>query len=427
MMPFNPSFRRLVLRNIPQLTAEDLDQHENLIAVRHHEIQEVNIVPDPDEPDIDVVPPSHNYCSVTTGSSKTKTFMIKNVGTTILEVSKTTLTGENKDQFQIDSGAAPFSVEPAADPHELVVSFKPASEGFKNAVLEIKSNDPAPGEANLKVPLTGIGVQEQVPDIAGEPELLDYGQVVVGGKESQTLLVKNEGNAVLSVEETKVIGDAGQDFTIIGDCAPFDVAPGDCKELVVQFMPTVGETREAVLRIVSNDPDENPFEVPLKGVGVFDVPVQGLVKSSFTNGKLNFRECLVNDATHEANAIFAPYKKVYDATVKLYNARRRVALAGGNLLQIPANFKGFITLIGAIISYRLTQIETFPTIAVNRIIYFFREPFHSRASDWNRNCHSPDWAGLFHYHSETAAASRGPGATAASPAWSRNNRNRAAC
>ena len=371
MLPFNPSFRRLVLRNIPQLTSEDLDQHESLIALRHHEIQEINIVPEPDEPDISVNPTSHDYGSVTIGSSKSQTFVVKNEGTADLEVSKTTLTGADKDQFNIDSDGEPFTVKPGEN-HELVISFNPTSDGSKNAVFEIESNDPAPDEANLLVFLTGTGVTAQVPDIAVEPDQHDYGEVVVENSKSQTFVVKNEGTANLVADKPEITGLNKDQFLIESGGKAFTLAQGQTHEVKVKFSPTIQDDLEATLRILSNDPDENPFEVSLKGMGFFVVDINA-VKSQQANGKLSFRECLIEDATEEANAIFAPYKEVYAATVKLYNARRRVALAGGNFLQIPGTFKGFIALVVAILSYRWLQIETFPTLAANRIRYFFEE------------------------------------------------------
>lgn len=376
MLPFNPSFRRLVLRNIPQLTSEDLDQHESLIALRHHEIQEINIVPEPDEPDISVNPTSHDYGSVTVDSSKSQTFVVKNEGTADLEVSKTTRTGANKDQFNIESGGAPFTLKPG-ESHDIVISFNPSSDGSKNAVLEIESNDPAPDEANLLVFLTGTGVTAQVPDIAVEPDQHDYGEVVVENSKSQTFVVQNEGTGDLVADPNKPVeiiepdSDQPKDqFKIESGGEAFTLHPGESHQVVVVFRPTIQDDLEAKLRILTNDPDENPFEVSLRGMGSFIVDINA-VKSQPSNGKLSFRDDLVREATEEANAIFAPYKEAYKATVRLYNARRRVALAGGNFLQIPATFKGFLVLIAAILFYRWVQIETFPTIAANRIRYFF--------------------------------------------------------
>jgi hypothetical protein len=54
MMPFNLSFRRLVLKYIPQLKSEDIDRHESLLALRLQLVHERNYAPP------DLLPPGEN-------------------------------------------------------------------------------------------------------------------------------------------------------------------------------------------------------------------------------------------------------------------------------------------------------------------------------------------------------------------------------
>jgi len=46
MLPLNLSFRKMIRKYIPQITSEDLNNYENLIALRHQVFQEINIVGD---------------------------------------------------------------------------------------------------------------------------------------------------------------------------------------------------------------------------------------------------------------------------------------------------------------------------------------------------------------------------------------------
>ncbi len=46
MLPLNLSFRKMIRKYIPQITSEDLNDYENLIALRHQVFQEINIVGD---------------------------------------------------------------------------------------------------------------------------------------------------------------------------------------------------------------------------------------------------------------------------------------------------------------------------------------------------------------------------------------------
>lgn len=54
MLPFNPSFRNLLRRFIPQLIEEDVDDYENAVSLWHQFRQEKNIL-DPKNPNRDVI------------------------------------------------------------------------------------------------------------------------------------------------------------------------------------------------------------------------------------------------------------------------------------------------------------------------------------------------------------------------------------
>lgn len=80
----------------------------------------------------------------------------------------------------------------------------------------------------------------------------------------------------------------------------------------------------------------------------------------------------INQATHQAQAIFAPYAKVFDACLRLWVARRQLLLRQGNFLQVPLNGGDLARLVSAIWNYRAVQIATFPTLAANRFKYYWK-------------------------------------------------------
>ncbi|MCK6619796.1 MAG: choice-of-anchor D domain-containing protein, partial [Calditrichia bacterium] len=213
-------------------------------------------------PDIAVSPTSHNYGDVLVGSSASQTFVVSNEGTADLVVSASTLTGANPGEFSITAGGAPFTLAPGAT-QDVVVSFNPASAGVKSATLSIESNDP--DENPFDVPLSGNGIG--IPDIAVSPTSHDYGDVLVGSSASQTFVVSNEGTADLVVSATTLTGTNPGEFSITAGGAPFTLSPGATQDVVVSFNPTSTGAKSATLSIESNDPDENPFDVPLSGNG----------------------------------------------------------------------------------------------------------------------------------------------------------------
>ncbi|MFQ5606183.1 MAG: choice-of-anchor D domain-containing protein, partial [bacterium] len=101
-------------------------------------------------PDIAVNPTSHDFGGVPAGSSASQTFVVRNAGTAVLNVSAVSLTGPQAGDFQIPAGGGAFALAPGST-HNLEVVFLPTSDEQKNAVLSLQSDDPDenPFEINL--------------------------------------------------------------------------------------------------------------------------------------------------------------------------------------------------------------------------------------------------------------------------------------
>ncbi|MGH7770985.1 MAG: hypothetical protein ACREQA_01965 [Candidatus Binatia bacterium] len=55
-----------------------------------------------------------------------------------------------------------------------------------------------------------------------------------------------------------------------GTATAQDLPPGEIWTVTVQFAPTSEGAKNATLQFISNDPDENPKDVPLSGTGATD-------------------------------------------------------------------------------------------------------------------------------------------------------------
>ena len=120
---------------------------------------------------------------------------------------------------------------------------------------------------------------DAVPDIQVEAPLgnvlvsgvagFDFGiQPVEGGLiMGVTHRIKNTGTSPLTGLVLTITGDAAADFTTSA-LPPTTLAPGETFQFIVRWDPTAPGERVATLSLVSNDPDENPFTVPLHGVGL---------------------------------------------------------------------------------------------------------------------------------------------------------------
>ncbi|MEK7727594.1 MAG: choice-of-anchor D domain-containing protein, partial [candidate division KSB1 bacterium] len=147
-------------------------------------------------PELAVNPAAHNYGDATLGTSLSQTFVVSNEGTANLQVSATSLTGTNAGEFVLVSGGAPFTLAPNAS-RNIVVKFAPKTLGAKTASLNIASNDT--DENPFAIALSGNGAAVTAPDIAVNPISNNYGDVAIGSSAVQTIVVSNEGTAVLDV------------------------------------------------------------------------------------------------------------------------------------------------------------------------------------------------------------------------------------
>ena len=214
-------------------------------------------------PEIDVTPISHNYGSVVVGANAFRTFAIRNLGGTNLQLTAATFIGGQTGDFAITQGAAPVTVLPGAT-HNLEVRFTPAALGLRSTTLRLTSNDADEGTVN--VALSGTGAVA-APDIAVTPTSYGWGTQPVGVGVTQDFTVSNTGTMSLVVQAPSLSGPDAGSFAITSGQAGFTIAPSGNNIIQVRFTPTTAGPKNATLTIPSNDPDENPISIPLTGTG----------------------------------------------------------------------------------------------------------------------------------------------------------------
>lgn len=221
------------------------------------------------------------------------TFTIRNTGNAALTGITITKAGSNPLDFMV-SGPAVTTLAPSGSA-TFTVLFQPKAAGNRSADLRIVSND---GDENpFDIRVTGSAFQP-VPEIAvagpGGAALVDgqgslkAGKVVVGksGK-PLSFVIKNIGTANISGIKLSVAGKNRSNFLVKGP-AVTDLAPGASTRFTVVFKPTAGGSRSAVIRLASNDADENPFKIATSGTAVLPTPeivVQQPAGSSLVDGK----------------------------------------------------------------------------------------------------------------------------------------------
>lgn len=130
--------------------------------------------------------------------------------------------------------------------------------GDYKANLHIATNDPFAPEVVIPANLHVTGA----PDIALSETRVDFGAEFIGTTAEDTLFVTNTGTELLVVSS---ISSSHLDYAVQG--APFGLAPGARKLIVITFAPTTAGPRTATLTLSSIDPDEGVVEVTLNGEG----------------------------------------------------------------------------------------------------------------------------------------------------------------
>jgi hypothetical protein len=213
--------------------------------------------------EIDVSPTPHNYGSVSLGTSAVRTFAVRNLGGTTLQVTGVTLTGDQASDFAITQGGGSFNVLPGAT-HNLDVSFTPAALGGRTTTLRFTNDDA--DENPLNVTLSGTGVAA-APEVVATPASHDYGTQTVGVEVTQTFTISNTGTSNLVVQASTLTGPDAAAFAIMSGQPGFTIPPGGNDTIQVRFTPTSTGPKSATLSIPTNDADENPLLIPLSGTG----------------------------------------------------------------------------------------------------------------------------------------------------------------
>lgn len=119
--------------------------------------------------------------------------------------------------------------------------------------------------------LTPVAPKLQILDTSGAQlvngqTLTDIGGVQIGTSESRDLLITNVGNDVLGLEAITLNGTDAEAFSVAlqGNAS---VAPGSSVHLIVTFHPSASGQAQANVSIECNDPTNNPFNLPLAGLG----------------------------------------------------------------------------------------------------------------------------------------------------------------
>jgi hypothetical protein len=143
--------------------------------------------------------------------------------------------------FEVVGVSAPVTIGPLSSASWTIRLLSPTAGSISN-VLRIGSNDPAVPTLIVQTTATVSGSTQQ-PRIAVTATLLDFGTVVLGGREERTVTISN-----------------------LGGTARFTLRPGDGFDLNIVFQPNAAGEQTGNVQIVSND-SSSPAMIKLVGIG----------------------------------------------------------------------------------------------------------------------------------------------------------------
>ena len=222
------------------------------------------------------------------GTLATGSALISNNGGTNLTLSVLSFGGASPGDYRLGVGNACVNgqtVAPGAS-CTLVVQFAPApapapppaAATARNATLSITHN--AAGSPQSVV-LHGTATPAPQGKIELTSTALSYADTQRGGSVSQSITVRNTGDATLTFSALTLTGANASDFERSGTCSTLTPVPtpnGECT-LSIGFRPTAVGARSASLTITS-DASNGPATVTLAGAGIpVPVPVVTLLSA----------------------------------------------------------------------------------------------------------------------------------------------------
>ncbi len=190
-------------------------------------------------PQLTAVPDTLAFDVIEVGNTSYKNLVIKNTGTTLLNVNASTLTGEHAERFFVAN--LRFSLTPG-DSEVVSISFTPDMVGSFTAALELATN-----AGTRIVPLAGNGIAA---GLSLEPMAINFNDVGTGTTKRDTLNITNTGTAVLQVTPNNITGTDALAFTVSGTTLRLE--PGTSEMMIVGFSPVRGGAHSASLNLISN-------------------------------------------------------------------------------------------------------------------------------------------------------------------------------
>lgn len=124
------------------------------------------------------------------------------------------------------------------------------------------------------------------PELVVYPEIIEFGHIQSGFESGQaTFAVINAGDEALIISHPELISETNR-FSLENNLEEnYTITPGATQEFVIYYEPETFEANTGLVRFVTNDEDENQYELPVTGFG--DAPVMNVTPDVFDYGQIS--------------------------------------------------------------------------------------------------------------------------------------------
>jgi hypothetical protein len=198
-------------------------------------------------------PTSLNFGSVQVGSNQSQYESLTNTGGASVTITQATASGS---AFSISGLNLPQTLS-SGQSITFSVVFAPTSAGSATGTISAVSDASDP---NLSISLSGTATGQGL--LAVSPATVDFGNVVVGANQSQTVTLSASAG---SVTVSSALSNSSE-FTVSGITFPLTLSVGQNASFTVTFTPQLSGTASATLAFASNA-SNSPSAESVTGTG----------------------------------------------------------------------------------------------------------------------------------------------------------------
>lgn len=221
---------------------------------------------DTDIADMDTVNYGHHLIG-----PDTLTLYFDNVGSDILHISGITATELTQVSAVHSVTTLPMNI-PAAGSDSIAIAFNIDAADAFSFDLDIASDDS--NESPYDIHIIGTGTAPEIDVRANGTVIADGGNYDfedqgTGRSKEASFHIRNTGSSTLTLTLPHTISGADAvHFAISSSDTNTVVAPGDSANINIMFRPKSSGHKTATFSIVSDDADENPYNITLMGRGI---------------------------------------------------------------------------------------------------------------------------------------------------------------